>query len=234
MVYNWFTLLFRLALWGGISPRMQMLRSKNAKDSKCIMLTWSLDPCQTMLRTSLERAKHQGVFFQICWQELPQNIRKNCETITGEALSATLQSKKKRVDSTYNVLVWHAYVSSKAPAWRVVECFTEQRCQFIKMLPTKAGSNFLRFAVQLRLFFDIETDLKGRCCKTIVSINNLKASFQYIEWHLEFRKDIGKKTSQKSTTLHQKNGAQHPIESINPWVGAERTSQVCRMTCPCS
>lgn len=59
------------------------------------MLTWSLDPCQTMLRTSLERAKHQGVFFQICWQELPQNIRKNCETITGEALSATLQSKKK-------------------------------------------------------------------------------------------------------------------------------------------
>ena len=48
----------------------------------------------------------------------------------------------------------------------------------------------------------------------------------YIEWHLEFRKDIGKKTSQKSTTLHQKNGAQHPIESINPWVGAERTRYV--------
>ena len=94
-----------------------------------------------------------------------------------------IAKQEEKVDSTYNVLVWH--VSNKAPAWRVVECFTKQRCQFIKTLPTKTGSNFLRFALQLRLFFDIETDLKGRCCKTIVSINNLKASFQYIEWHLE-------------------------------------------------
>lgn len=61
-----------------------------------------------------------------------------------------IAKQEEKVDSTYNVLVWH--VSNKAPAWRVVECFTKQRCQFIKTLPTKTGSNFLRFALQLSCF----------------------------------------------------------------------------------